>query len=373
MTPSPDVVVVGAGIVGAACADALAAGGARVVVVDPRPLSGATAAGMGHLVVLEDDEATLAMTRRGRERWEALRSELPREAEFETTGTLWVAEDDADLTAGATKLAKLRAAGIEAEAVSASDLRRLEPALREGLAGGVLVPGDRVVYPPTCAAWFLRRATARGAQVRRDVAVRRVEAGAAVLDDGTRLAAAAVVVAAGVASPTLLPDPAVAPVVPRKGHLVITERAPGFCTRQIVELGYQKSAHGNADRSVAFNVQPRATGQVLIGSSRQFGVEDSDLDRDVAAEMLARAFRFLPKLKDLVAVRAWTGFRPSTPDKLPLIGPVPGLSGVHLATGHEGLGITTATFTAELIADHVLGVAAAVDPSPYLPARVRKR
>ena len=66
---------------------------------------------------------------------------------------------------------------------------------------------------------------------------------------------------------------------PRKGHLVITDRHPGFVTHQLLELGYLKSAHGSDAASVAFNVQPRATGQLLIGSSRQYDVEDPAVDR----------------------------------------------------------------------------------------------
>jgi glycine/D-amino acid oxidase-like deaminating enzyme len=367
-----DVLIAGAGIVGAACAEGLARAGARVLVVDRAPLGGATAAGMGHLVVLEDDPATLAMTARGRALWEALRGELPPAAEFETTGTLWVAANEAEREAGRAKIAVLAAAGVAAEEIEPAALRRLEPALREGLAGGVLVPGDRVVYPPVCAEWWLRRAAAAGAELRLGPQAPRiagVRSGGAALADGGFLPARFVVAAAGIATPHLLPEPSVAPVRPRKGHLVITERAPDFCRRQIVELGYQQSAHGEAARSIAFNVQPRATGQILIGSSRQYGATDPAVDRDVAAEMLRRAVSFLPKLRELTVLRAWTGFRPSTPDKLPLIGPVPGLPGVLLATGHEGLGITTAPFTAELIAHHVLGLPAPVSPAPYLPAR----
>ena len=367
-----DVLIIGAGIVGAASADVLARAGRRVLVVDPNPFSGATAAGMGHIVVLEDDPATLAMTARGRVLWEELRKELPPAAEFETTGTLWVAETADEFEAGCAKRATLASAGIAAEIVSAADLRRLEPELREGLVGGVLVPGDRVVYPPVCTQWLLDRARAAGAEIRTSstgARIASVRTGHALLSDGSRIEADVVLVAAGVDSPALLPDPSVAPIRPRKGHLVITERAPGFCTRQIVELGYQQSAHGDANRSVAFNVQPRATGQVLIGSSRQYGVVDPAVDRDVAAEMLRRALKFLPRLRELLVTRTWTGFRPSTPDKLPLIGPVPALPGVFLAAGHEGLGITTAPFTAELVAHHLLARPAPVAPAAFLPAR----
>jgi glycine/D-amino acid oxidase-like deaminating enzyme len=94
--------------------------------------------------------------------------------------------------------------------------------------------------------------------------------GGVVLEDGSRLSAGRSVNATGPWSPELLPG---LPVRKRKGHLVITDRYPHFVHHQIVELGYLKSAHSLGKDSVAFNIQPRQTGQMLIGSSRQFDVD----------------------------------------------------------------------------------------------------
>ena len=93
---------------------------------------------------------------------------------------------------------------------------------------------------------------------------------------------------------------------------------------QLVELGYLKSAHSTIGDSVAFNVQPRKTGQILIGSSRQYDVEDKQVDNPILLRMLCRAEEYMPSLGPMSAIRVWTGFRASTPDKLPLIGPWPG-------------------------------------------------
>ena len=138
---------------------------------------------------------------------------------------------------------------------------------------------------------------------------------------------------------------------------------------QLVELGYQKSAHAIKCDSVAFNVQPRKTGQLLIGSSRQFDIADSAVDLDILSKMLKRAFEYLPDLRTFSAIRVWTGFRAATPDNLPLIGPWPEDSSVFLATGHEGLGITTSVATARFAADFLLGRASAIPVQPYLPSR----
>ena len=147
---------------------------------------------------------------------------------------------------------------------------------------------------------------------------------------------------------------------PRKGHLIITDRYPGFVRHQLVELGYLTSAHGNANESVAFNVQPRHGGQLLIGSSRQFGTTDPKIETHLLDLMINAAERYLPGISGLQALRCWTGFRPATPDHLPLIGR--SQSGVWLATGHEGLGITTAPATARLLVELMQG------STPHLPA-----
>ena len=157
----------------------------------------------------------------------------------------------------------------------------------------------------------------------------------------------------------------------RKGHLVITDRYPGFLRHQLVELGYLQSAHSVTADSVAFNIQPRTTGQLLIGSSRQFGVEDARVETSLIKRMLGRALEYLPGLGKLSALRAWTGFRAATPDKLPLIGPQPEKNDrVYLATGHEGLGITTSLGTAKLLVDQIMNRSPAIQITPYLPSRM---
>ena len=140
----------------------------------------------------------------------------------------------------------------------------------------------------------------------------------------------------------------------------------------MVELGYLKSAHSVSSDSVAFNVQPRRTGQILIGSSRQYGAEDKEVDHDILTRMLLRTQEYMPALGPMSAVRTWTGFRAATPDKLPLIGPWPGDKSLFLATGHEGLGITTSLGTARILVDRLTGAQPEIPIEPYLPSRALK-
>ncbi|MCW6027098.1 FAD-binding oxidoreductase [Stenotrophomonas sp. SRS1] len=359
-----DLIIVGAGIVGAACAEAAAAEGLRVAVIEPGPVGGgSTAAAMGHLVAMDDDPAELALSAYSLRLWE--RYARLKEAEFSRCGTLWVARNARELETVPAKIARLAQAGIDAALVDATQLYQFEPNLVPGLAGGMRVASEAVVYPPRMARYLVDQACQHGAQL---YAGRRV---VGLLDHGVRLddgeaLSGPVLVASGVDLPQLLPE---LPMRPRKGQLVITDRYPGLVHHQLLALDYADSAHGDADTSVAFNVQPRPTGQILIGSSRQFNVSDRDVSLPLLRQMLGQAFAFLPVLRDLQAIRIWTGVRPATPDGRPYVGPVPGRRSVWVAAGHEGLGVTTALGTARLIVDSVLGRTPVIDPAPYLPDR----
>lgn len=371
----PDVVVVGAGVVGAACALALARESLDVVIVDASFAGGgSTAAAMGHLVVMDDSPAQLALTAYSRGLWEGMAEELPPGCEYEMRGTVWVAEREEDLEVARAKQAVYAAHGIVAAVVDAAELARLEPALRSGLAGALVVPGDGVLYPPNAARWCVDRAVALGATLRERCEAVAIGGGEVRVRgaDGVEeiISAGAIVVAAGIDAPSLVPE---LPVIPRKGHLVITDRYPGLCHAQLVELGYLRSAHGLGGESVAFNVQPRATGQLLIGSSRELVGRDGAVNHAVLGAMVRRAIWFVPALARCDAIRVWTGFRPATPDGVPLIGRWDALPGVWIAAGHEGLGITTAPGTAALIAADIMGRAAPIDPAPYRPARPMRR
>jgi D-hydroxyproline dehydrogenase subunit beta len=362
---SYDVAIAGGGIVGCACALACARQGFRVVLVEREALgSGATAAGMGHVVVMDDSEAQFALTSYSRQLWREL--ELPAAAEYVEAGTLWIAADSEEMEGAERKQAWYAERDVPSRLLTPSELASIEPNLAAGLAGALLVAEDGVVYPPVAAMELARRAEELGARVMVGREVREIGNGRIVLDDGTELRAERLIYALGANAAALQTE---LPIRKRKGHLVITDRYPGYVRHQLVELGYLKSAHGSAVDSVAFNVQPRPTGQLLIGSSRQYGAEDAGVDRGILGAMLARAELYMPGLSKLSAIRVWTGFRAATPDKLPLIGPVEDDDSLWLATGHEGLGITTSLGTAELLVSAFTGNRPAIAPEPYLPGR----
>jgi glycine/D-amino acid oxidase-like deaminating enzyme len=366
---SYDIAVVGGGIVGAACCNELARSSARVCLIESSMIGGgATAAGMGHITVMDDSDAQFALTRYSQLLWKELAQRLNADAEHMECGAIWVAADATEMAEVERKFSYYKSRGVPVDILDGLLLKALEPNLRPGLTGGLLVKEDAVVYPPAVARFLAEEAHRQlGAALIQGTRVVRIDGDQAHLSDGSVLRAATFVVATGVAAATLVPE---ASVRPRKGHLVITDRYPGFARHQLIELGYLKSAHASQADSVAFNIQPRATGQLLIGSSRQFGNEDAAIEHATLANMLRRAFEYMPGLQRCSAIRSWTGIRAATPDKLPLIGPSAQASNLYLATGHEGLGITTALGTAKIISHLLTGSDCTIPVAPYLPTRI---
>jgi len=374
----PDVLIVGAGIVGAACAYYLTLEGLSVMLLDAGFAGGGTtAAGMGHLAVLDDSDAQFDLCRVSCELWAELSPEMPDYCEETSEGCLWVAADADEFDSIGPKIDYYNQRGVRVERLDERQLAEAEPELRPGLPGAMLLHQDRILYQIGATRWLLDMAQERGAVLREHTAVVALGPGYVDIAEG-RIEAGAVINACGAHAsrllqfsasdqPTSLPQ---LPIQPRKGHLVITDRYPGFVRRQLMEIGYLKSAHTLSPESVAFNVQPRATGQMMIGSSRELVGWDTSINPTILAKMLTRAFEFLPRLRELSCIRTWTGLRPSTPDKLPYIGRWPLVDGLWIAAGHEGLGIMTATGTARLLTDLLLDREPTIDTRPFDPARV---
>jgi D-hydroxyproline dehydrogenase subunit beta len=365
-----DVAIVGAGIVGAACALECARARLRVAIIEGNLVAGgATAAGMGHIVVMDDSQAQFALTRYSQRLWQELAEDLPGDGEYDNCGTIWVATDDEEMQEVKRKERFYKERGVAVEILDCQTLAEAEPNLRRGLTGGLRITQDSVIYPPCAARFLLDQAQRLGAELRLGQAVIEVLKDGVKLRDDSFVAANIIVNAAGTWSPELTRG---IEVQKRKGHLVITDRYPNFAHHQLVELGYLKSAHSVSADSVAFNIQPRKTGQILIGSSRQYGANEAQVNAPILERMLARARQYMPKIGELSALRVWTGFRPATPDNLPLIGPSPEQENLYLATGHEGLGITTSLGTAKLLVDQLLNRPSAIPVEPYLPNRIKQ-
>ncbi|WP_370417179.1 NAD(P)/FAD-dependent oxidoreductase [Streptomyces sp. QH1-20] len=372
---SSDVIVVGAGVVGAACAYYAARSGLSVTVIDRGPVAGGTTgAGEGNLLVSDkapgpELELALLSTRL----WRELSEELPVRIEFEAKGGLVVASD-APATAALRDFAAAQSkAGVQADEVPAALLRELEPHLSPALAGGFHYPQDAQVQPALAAAHLLR---ASGARVRTGEEVTAILTGPGGEVRGVRTPAGDVhapyvVNAAGTWGGELarLAD-SFLPVLPRRGFVLVTEPLPRVVRHKVYAADYVADvASGSAALQTSAVVEGTPAGPVLIGASRERVGFDRSLSVEVLRRLAEGATALFPVLAKARAIRTYAGFRPYLPDHLPAIGADPGVPGLLHACGHEGAGIGLAPATGLIVARLMTGERPPMDIRPFLPGR----
>ncbi|AOW90070.1 FAD-dependent oxidoreductase [Streptomyces olivaceus] len=370
-----DVVVVGAGMVGAACVLYAAREGLDVIVVDRGQVAGGTTgAGEGNLLVSDKEpgpELELALLSAGL--WTGLAEELGRETEYEPKGGVVVAETPEALAGLETFAAGQRAAGVSALGVTADRLHDLEPRLAPGLAGAVHYPQDAQVMPALAAAHLLRASGARLRTGRTVTGVLRGPGGTVrgVRTDRGDVHAPAVVNAAGPWGGEVAALAGVhLPVLPRRGYVLVTEPLPPRIRHKVYAADYVADvASDSAALQTSPVVEGTAAGPVLIGASRERVGFDRSVSLPALRALAAGATRLFPFLARVRALRTYAGFRPYLPDHLPAIGADPRAPGLFHACGHEGAGIGLSTGTGHLIAALLTGAAPALDLTPFRPDR----
>ncbi|MFI5796706.1 NAD(P)/FAD-dependent oxidoreductase [Streptomyces sp. NPDC051677] len=373
--PSGDVVVVGAGMVGAACALYAARAGLEVVLVDRGPVAGGTTgAGEGNLLVSDKEpgpELQLALLS-GR-LWGELAQQLGTAVEYEPKGGLVVASAPEARTALTALAAGQRASGVETVHVEADQLHDLEPYLAPGLAGGVLYPQDAQVMPTLAAAHLVRSSGARLETGRTVTRILRGADGAVrgVRTDQGDILAPVVVNAAGTWGAEVAELAGVRlPVLPRRGFVLVTEPLPRRVRHKVYAADYVADvASDSAALQTSPVVEGTAAGPVLIGASRERVGFDRSFSLPVVRALAAGATRLFPFLEHVRAMRTYLGFRPYMPDHLPAIGPDPRVPGLFHACGHEGAGIGLATGTGHLIAQTLAGKRPELSLAPFRPDR----
>ncbi|GAA1753841.1 FAD-dependent oxidoreductase [Luedemannella helvata] len=371
---TPDVVVVGAGIVGAACAYHLSRAGLRVTVLERGAVAGGTSgSGEGNLLVSDKEPGPeLALAMRSNALWLALGEEVGG-FELEPKGGVMVASSAAAMSGLASLALNQGAYGVTARLLSEPDLRELEPHLAPGFAGGAFYPQDMQVQPMLATANLLVRS---GATVHCGVEVtglRRAGGRVTAVEtaSGDAISTPVVVNAAGTWAGSVFASAGVRlPIAPRRGFILVTEPLPPLIRHKVQDTEYLANvASDDAGLQASAVVEGTAAGTILIGSTRERVGFDRTFSLPALRLLAANALRLFPALAGVSAMRAYRGFRPYSPDHLPVIGADPQVAGLWHACGHEGAGIGLAPATGELITALVTGAQPAVDPAPFAPAR----
>jgi sarcosine oxidase subunit beta len=379
----PDVVIIGGGIMGSSCAYYLSKTGIRVHLVEKGALgSGTSKAGMCHLVTWHEPEVQLTFAQVGIKLYEVLSQELSTDIEFRKTGALSVVENPESMSLVIEMAQRLQNWGVKCHVLSADEIMKMEPNISSHICGGVFYTNDAQVNPLHTTLALGMGAKENGATIEPFTEVVAIELNAgrdaveAVVTNKGRIPTRCVINAAGTWGASIARMVGLdIPITPRKGHLVLTAQLPenSFTNKTIFSAGYLDSVKGDADIAVTSHIQQLKNGNLLLGSSRQFAGFDTSVDSKVISMMLGRSIHVFPFLKDVHAIRTWSGLRPYTPDLRSVLGPVEGIRGFFMACGHEGLGLTEGPITGKLISQLVRGEDPEIDIEVLSPNRFTRK
>lgn len=366
------VVVIGAGIVGAACARELSAEGFEVTVVDRgRPGGATTAHGEGNVLVSDKGPgAELELAQLSRRLWPEVLAGLPAAegVEWDPKGGIVVATTEAGARALTEFAEGQRAAGVVAEPMDAAALAAAEPHLTREVTAAIHYPEDAQVQP-VAAATALLAAAGVTLYTRCEVTGAVVDSGCVkgIRTDGGDLPADLVVNAAGPwAGEVSAVLGAPIDVRPRRGEVLVTTPMPPTVFHKVYDADYVGAVgSGSAELQTSAVVESTKAGTILLGSSRRQVGFDDRLHLGALSAIAAKALRLFPGLAGVPVMRAYGGFRPYVPDHLPVIGADPRLPGLWHASGHEGAGIGLSVGTGRVLRDLVAGRRPEVDASPF--------
>ncbi|WP_036554333.1 NAD(P)/FAD-dependent oxidoreductase [Nocardioides insulae] len=377
MRRSADVVVIGAGAVGAAVAWFATRAGLTVQVLERGQIAGGTSSACEGNLLVSDKEAgpELDLALYSHDVWTGELDEYAGLWEFERKGGLVVAASSTGAEGLRALAVRQRAAGIEVTDVPADRIADYEPYLTDGLAAAAHYPQDCQAQPMLVTAHLLRMAREAGAGVSTGTTV------TGLLRDGDRvvgvrtdrgdLTAGAVVNAAGTWAGEVAALAGVrVPVMPRRGFVLVTEPLPPTVFHKVYAGEYVASTQSSEEGlQTSTVIESTAAGTILVGSSRERVGFDRTVSLPALREIAAKALTLYPSLKDTSVMRSYLGFRPYCPDHLPVIGHDPRAPGLWHAAGHEGAGIGLSVGTGKLLAQALSGVAPDLELTPFAPER----
>jgi glycine/D-amino acid oxidase-like deaminating enzyme len=369
----PDVVVVGAGVVGASVAWHLAKRGVKVTLVDQGSGrgDGSSARATGGFRAQYGTAINIRLSLLSRAKLRAFRDEVGADPGYDPAGYLWLATSARELTALQEGCELQRAEGVtEAEVVTADDIRRINPAIHDPkVVGGTFCPTDGFIRPLAILNGYLSGAQAMGADVRWDTRIlgaeRSGESLSALMTDRGPLHCGAVVVAAGPWSGEIGRSLGVTiPVQPLRRQVAPTVQTPALPAKMPMTIW----------AGDGFHVRVR-DGRVLLLRPTEGDPRDpwsTAVDDGWVREVTEMAHTRIPVLRDVPVDRlgCWAGLYEMSPDKHALLGRVHGATNVYTATGNSGHGVMHSLAEGQLLSELLVdGAYRALDATSLRPTR----
>ncbi len=356
-----DVLIIGAGIIGASVAFHLTRHGIKPLLIEKRhPAAGSSGACDG-LVFLQSKKPGLhlRLALESRRRLDGLVDLLGGGIEFKNPGGMCLIECEAELAAMRLFVEEQRQSGLDVELIEGDEARRREPCLSKKVAAATYSALDSQVNPYALTFAFLCTAKSAGARILTGVAVKDIGKAAGkttgVITDNGRISAPVVVNAAGALAAEVGRMAGLEiPITPRRGQILVTAAVPPLLRHCLISAQYVAAKFKPelaAAGGMGFSLEQADSGNILIGSTREFVGFDRRTTFDGIRTIASRIVPVIPSLKLVPVIRTFGGLRPYTPDGLPILGRVAGLEGFIMAAGHEGDGIALAAITGELIAE----------------------
>ena len=368
MPKSADVVIVGGGIMGASTAYFLTKAGKKVVVVEREIAANGSSSACDGTLFIQSKPAgpKMEMAIKSIDLYAKLATEIPYDFEFKQQGGMILIETEEEYKAIAHIVEEQRALGAPVSIISGNEARKRQPGLSEGIIAAAYCPKDAHINPMKATLAFLNASIDMGCTFLKRTNVIGIDMKngcvSSILTSEGNIATPCIVNAAGVWAPEISRMLGLeTPIVPRKGEIIVTEPIEPSFNGIFLEARYiaikhspsiaEKSNDFAMKKGIGMVAEQTRSGNILIGSSREFVGFDKSANCAVIEAIAKRALRFFPFLKNISIIRSFAGLRPYTPDGLPYVGAVNGIGGFIMAAGHEGDGIALAPETGRLLAE----------------------
>lgn len=344
------IIIIGGGVIGTACAYFLSRRGAKVLVLERGHLgcgaSGATAAiisigGTGTipepLCRLNIESYNLVLD---------LEEDFDQPLEIMRGGILYVALNEHQAAEIRPIYEGIRRLGIECRLLDGPEARRLEPMLGPGVTAAVYNPASYHVNPFRLSEAYLRATLRRGGEIQYGIEVFDVKVNNGrierVVTDRGDYYADWVIVAGGAHTPQILSSLGIEiPILPARGQVIITEAYPRMTEHVLMFMDH-------------LYVEQTANGNFYLGSHTEFAGFENRITLEKLTTYAQAFVRAVPILARLQALRFFAAFRPVCEDGLPVIGPVPGCPRLIIASGHGRVGVRLSAGTGKAVSEIIV-------------------
>ncbi|SOC02988.1 glycine/D-amino acid oxidase-like deaminating enzyme [Ureibacillus xyleni] len=371
------VIVIGAGIIGTSVAYYLSQKDVNVVLIDANDIAAGTSGACDKAIMLQSKKSgpNLQFAMKSAEMYKDLEEELEQDLEYENGGGMILINNEVELNVLRERVENQREAGLNVTIICGDEARKINPQLSPKIIAATWCEQDAEINPLKTSFAFAKAASNRSMTMHLNCRVLNlIEDNGRVIGVKTTngdIYADNVVLCCGVWVNNLLKSLQLeVPIIPRKGVILVTEKIPKLLNCNILGGSYivSKLQEASVEKNpfgIGLSMGQTKSGNLLIGGSREFASFDTSISSFVLTAVANKATEAFPCLKNTNLIRSFVGFRPFTPDNLPILGEVPTVRGLYIAAGHEGDGVALAPITGHIIAEVVTGQTVDMDLTPF--------